>query len=77
MIVCAPAGDLDASGIGGCPDGYRPLHFGSAETGFQPLTLQAPECDGLLCDLAVQDVVFAGVVIGAFAIGFASGFIRR
>lgn len=75
MLLCLPNGKKNES-YGGCPDG-----FSAAATldggNFQPLQVQAPLCEGFLCDVPVQDVAFAGFVLVAFAVGFAVGFVRR
>lgn len=75
MIVCIPSSNPDAPGIGGCAWGHQPVYVGTDTAGFQPLTLL--ECTGFLCDMAVQDVAFAALVVVAFSIGFAAGFMLR
>lgn len=80
MILCVPQVDLMAPGVGGCPVGYVAVqvgHAGAAASDFHALQLQdSGSCVGLLCALPVQDVVFAGVVLMCFALGFVAGFVR-
>lgn len=80
MILCVPQSKLTAPGIGGCPDGYAAVRVGEAGSlgAFVPLELQAPApCTGMLCEMPVQDVGFAALIVLCFAVGFAAGFVRR